>query len=998
MMEHSGDLNSSRHATAVGKSSSRERLNFTQGHARRSVEFVHPFEKSPHGHGERTTGRRDDAAAPGEGGIAERALAHARCIARPAPPRMNAMLDATPPPQPINRLLWMAAAAGAEAEVRLHIARGDYLEWTDKRGVTPLMVAASRDRANICTLLLEAGVDASALDAGGRDALTIARAAGALAAADAIAWWVSQGAIAPTTDACAPPLIEPISRDVQIPSTNGSAREEARGASTAWTPSAIEEDVPLDAIFGDWEPAEPTQAPLDSPKFARRERLLQQRIGKHQAIDNRADWGTADAQEERVEDAFGDWEPVAPTTPPPDKPEFAQIEALRQRRIGEHAPIDDSAAWDDFKVELPAFSKPLPRADDADFQSGLRRLALLALREGSVPRLSIEDLLSEHGDAEMRDIVAEQQLLVMLGELGAASDERLPHRVGDDSFELFVDPIESVAESQEVDEALAFFEDLRSGRNDPLRIYLRSVAKRPLLKAEREAALAKAMEAAIERALDALACWPAGLRALLDSVSGSAASPAILGQIVATARDEAEAEADVGESNEQPDATPPGPADDLAAAFAAEPVGSLADALEAFAAIRDMAESPADAPSRADRIRERLGALRFRRPFLAKLADLAHHDRGAEADAYRGAISDLIARRDEMTRANLRLVYATARRYVYTGVPVDDLIQEGNIGLLKAVDRFDWRRGFKFSTMAMWWIKQQISRSVADTAFLIRPPVHVHEKMSKLRRLAEAFERSNGREPTAAERAAMLGVSTQKLEMLARPSSDPLSIEDAEALGAFDLDAGADPMDMLANRQIERLVSEKISTLKRRSEAVVRMRTGIGVDDALTLEQVGLAFEVTRERVRQIEAKAMRTLASFRFREELAIATGRPLPKRTSVAPAEGEEDGDEAHQSEGGKAAPKSSKAAGRSKTEQAPREVAGSGDPADPDALTPSMRGIFDAARELGLDVEVGFEDSRARVFVAEFPQTDGHRRKLVRDMLQMGFVREAGKGYRR
>ncbi len=913
---------------------------------------------------------------------------------------MIAMLDATPSPQPVNRLLWMAAAAGAEAEVRLHIARGDYLEWTDKRGLTPLMVAASRDRAKICTLLLEAGVDASALDAGGRDALTIARAAGALAAADAIARWVPQGAIAPTIDAGASISIEPIGRLAQIASMPGGAREGASEVAAGRIASSLEEDEPFEAIFGDWEPAEPAQAPPDAPEFARMETLRQRRIGRHQAIDSRAPWDVADAPEERLEDLFGDWEAVETTTPPANRPDLVQIEALRQRRIVEHAPIDDSAAWDDLKVDLPEFSKPLPRADDADFQSGIRRLALLALREGSVPRLSIEDLLSERGDAEMRDLVAEQQLLVMLGELGAAADDRLAHQVGDDSFEVFVDPIESVAEGQEVDEALAFFEDLRSGRNDPLRIYLRSVGNRPLLKAEREAALAKAMEAAIERALDALAFWPAGLRALLDSAAGAAASPAALGSIVATMREEAEAEPDVGESNEQPVATSAEDEDedDEAAAFVAEPMGSIADALEAFAAIRDIAEAPAGGPGRGDRIRERLGALRFRRPFLAKLADFASDDHGAEATAYRAAISDLIARRDEMTRANLRLVYAAAKRYVYTGVPLDDLIQEGNIGLLKAVDRFDWRRGFKFSTMAMWWIKQQISRSVADTAFLIRLPVHVHEKTSKLRSLVEAFERANGREPTDAERAGLLGVSAPKLHTLARPASEPLSIEDAEALGAFDLDAEADPMDALADQQIERLVSEKISTLKRRSELVVRMRTGIGVNEALTLEQVGLAFEVTRERVRQIEAKAMRTLASVRSREELAIATGRPPPNRTSVAPGDSEEDGDEGDQSEGGEAAPILSDAAGRSKTEQAPKEVAASGDPADPDALEPSMRGIFEAARELGLDVEVGFEDSRARVFVAEFLQTDRHRRKLVRDMLQMGFVREPGKGYRR
>ncbi len=352
-----------------------------------------------------------------------------------------------------------------------------------------------------------------------------------------------------------------------------------------------------------------------------------------------------------------------------------------------------------------------------------------------------------------------------------------------------------------------------------------------------------------------------------------------------------------------------------------------------------------------------------------------------------------------MTRANLRLVYATARRYAHTGVPIEDLIQEGNVGLIKAVDRFDWRRGFRFSTMAVWWIKQQISRSIPDTAFLVRPPVHVHEKLSKLRVLAEKFERANGREPTFAERAAMLGVTLHKFETLVRPSSEPLPIDHADALAALDLDAAPDPMANVADREIELLLSEKLSKLKRKSEAVVRMRTGIGVGEALTLEQVGTAFEVTRERVRQIEAKAMRTLASARSREELAIATGRPGPERDSVADSDRDEDGESVEGEPEAFGMRAELRGAGaRSVEASPPREIALSGDPANASALPSSIRKIVDSALALGIEAIVTADEGRARIFVAEVPQSDRYGRKLVRDMLEMGFVREAGKGYRR
>ena len=929
------------------------------------------------------------------------------------------------PSKPVNRLLWMAAAAGAEAAVKLHIARGDYLEWRDKRGLTPLMVAASRDRAGVCRLLLDAGVNASSLDSTGRDALSIARDAGALAAAEVIAACLPRKPIETSSVDLAPaqihtledPVAEPLSPCSDIASTG-----EVLGKMPE-PPTADVDNVTPPAAAEPCEPALPDMPPQPQQDTARDlDARHVHALEEHAHVDVIEAVQSADAvaagldqspieatktpetprdiSGEPSESIFGDWEPVELTQAPIDVPSLAVAEGLRQRRIDEHAPIDDSADWTDFEAELPEFARPLPRANQAEFQAALRSVLLLALREGSVPRVAIEDLLSERGDAALRDIDAEEQLLVVIGDLGAEVDERSELPVGGDNFKVFVEPTESVAEERDVEAALAFFDALRSGRNDPLRIYMRSIGAKALLSAEREAALAKAMEAAVERALDALSAWPAGISALIDSVAGAESSPAILWPIVATAREESGIEG--GTTDEvAPAATSPSAieAEEETPSFVAEPTASMGDALQAFARIRELADLPAASLGKAAGIRQQLGTLSFRRPYLASFADRIHGGQGAGATAYRQAISDLIASRDEMTRANLRLVYSNAKRYLNSGMPLDDLMQEGNIGLIKAVDRFDWRRGFRFSTMATWWIKQQITRSIADLGFDIRLPVHVHEKMWKLRSSSEAFERSNGRSPSAAECASMLGVPIQKLEAFSRPFSEPLSIEEAEAMGAFELDAPANPMDIVSEKEVAQLISLRLSTFKRKVENIMRMRTGIGLNESQTLEQVGVAIGLTRERVRQIEAKAMKTLSSVRSREHLALDTGRELPKKAEASlydlPEESDESEDEPpERSEGAERAKPSTKSTGKPVV----RDVEFSGDPARPDALPSSIRRILDSARALGIAVDVQADGSRARILVAEIPSMDRDSRKLVRDMLQMGFVREQGKGYRR
>ena len=219
----------------------------------------------------------------------------------------------------------------------------------------------------------------------------------------------------------------------------------------------------------------------------------------------------------------------------------------------------------------------------------------------------------------------------------------------------------------------------------------------------------------------------------------------------------------------------------------------------------------------------------------------------------------------ELMEANLRLVVSVAKRYLGSDLSLLDLVQEGNIGLMKAVDRFQYRRGFKFSTYATWWIRQAITRAIADHSRTIRIPVHMVETLNRISRVNRNMINEMGREPTPEELAQRTGVPAKKVRLILESSRKPLSLEtpigeDSE-LGDFleDKSAGS-PNDSLLSQDLTSQVERALASLSPKEKEILRLRFGIGEEGEHTLEEVGKRFAVTRERIRQIETKALRKL------------------------------------------------------------------------------------------------------------------------------------------
>ncbi|MFZ2987537.1 sigma-70 family RNA polymerase sigma factor [Ideonella sp.] len=551
------------------------------------------------------------------------------------------------------------------------------------------------------------------------------------------------------------------------------------------------------------------------------------------------------------------WEAEEETALPSADASLLKNARALQRAISTHVAIDHDEDWADVLIDLPAAFRQR-RGDFVEpaFVSFLGDVFLPALSLGCLSPAQLKRLLVGSPEVEsVEDELLVHHVAIALADLGVVLDEGA-WQIADPEYSGANDP--DVFGGTGLDEVALGISSAITGRDDPFWLYAREMQKAgALLSHEEEIALGQQMDAGLAAAAVDAMQDPRTISALLELLRARASRE----EVAAKSADDAS----TGDEGAEKDVSQPG---DLPEDSEGIDLGKALSEMEAIFLLPPSAEM-------RQRLVEGMFEFHLDRHSLRSLIEVGatRLDDVAARSRIAGALRQAHEARSRLVRSNLRLAWSIARKYNYGAMPLADLVQEANTGLMKAADRFDPAKGFRFSTYATWWIRQSVSRGIAEHARLIRLPVHVTEKVRHLQKALASF----GRQPKTSAEHSQVAQIAELTEREYRNTSavpeDPASLDTDEACQvqmAAMQDERCDPVLLYEAKQQQALAEAALDGLKPKEALILRMRFGLGVRDEYTLEEIGRALEVTRERVRQIESKAMRQLKRWGERENRA--------------------------------------------------------------------------------------------------------------------------------
>ncbi len=555
------------------------------------------------------------------------------------------------------------------------------------------------------------------------------------------------------------------------------------------------------------------------------------------------------------------WEVDKDSPPPGSDDECLSFAFELQQNISAHRPIDTDEDWLDVDIDLPDIHSGRRRKDalTADERETAQRLFNEGLQSGSVQSEWItEAALGTEGEL---DWTFQAHLAVVLGDLGVIIEE-------ENHWEWQVlgefEPADDESE-QKTDEAIRFLAELTDQRNDPLEQYVKDVASKGLATHGEEIAIGKTMEEGLEDAIAAIASCPTAIAEVLrvahEIQCGKVQLRSMVERDSTVPLEDEDVNADTDESDFANDD------EHIDNEHLVVEISTPRDFAARIDAIRKLLSEGSQ--TNGGIMRDALRSLRMSWAFLGRLCkQLGCSDRAPVSyEALSSALNKADSARRRLTEANLRLVISIAKKYWRSGLPFFDLIQEGNIGLMRAVTKYDYRRGFKFSTYATWWIRQAITRAIADKARLIRIPVHQITLINEIERVQEAIYAKCGRCPDIATISAHLSLHPETVAKVMKASLEAVSLDtqiwqgDTTSIIAETLMAPDDgPEEQLIKACLRETLNDVLLSIPVRDAEILRLRFGLDEGKEQTLDEVGESFGVTRERIRQIEAKALEKL------------------------------------------------------------------------------------------------------------------------------------------